>query len=246
MDLSYFDISAFICGEKLLLNPQRFFLLRDEFTDTLLREFGHRQHVFEAEGLALGGALDFDEAAGVVHHEIHVGSGVGILGVIEVQYRLAAEDATGDGGDQMAQGVVGDQSALAHVVDGVHQRDATAGDRGGARAAVGLDHVAVDGERALAQLFHVHGRAQGAPDQALDLHGAPALFAHRGLARHAAAGGTRQYAVFGRDPALTLALEEVRHLFFYADVAHHARLAELDEHRAFGVPGVVSGDPDVA
>jgi hypothetical protein len=31
-----------------------------------------------------------------------------------------------------------------------------------------------------------------------------------------------------------------------ADVAHHARLAELDEHRAFGVFGVISGDPDVA
>ena len=58
------------------------------------------------------------------------------------------------------------------------------------------------------------------------------LAASRGDAR---VRGARQHAVFGGDPALALAAQERRHAFFDRGGAQHARVAELDQHRAFGV-----------
>ena len=49
------------------------------------------------------------------------------------------------------------------------ERDVAAGDRRAARAAVGLQHVAVDVDRALAERREVDDAAQRAADQALDL-----------------------------------------------------------------------------
>ena len=51
----------------------------------------------------------------------------------------------------------------------VVQRDVAAADRRGARAAVGLEHVAVDGDLHLAHRREVGDRAQRPADQALDL-----------------------------------------------------------------------------
>ena len=47
-----------------------------------------------------------------------------------------------------------------------HER---AGDRGGAGAAVGLQHVAIDPHRALADAIEIDHHGSAAPDQALDL-----------------------------------------------------------------------------
>ncbi len=58
--------------------------------------------------------------------------------------------------------------------DGVGQRDVGAGDRGGAGAAVGLQHVAVDRDRVLAERGQVDRGAQRAADQPRDLVGAAA------------------------------------------------------------------------
>ena len=57
-------------------------------------------------------------------------------------------------------------------VDGERERDHAAGDRGAAGAAVGLEHVAVDVDRVLAERLEVDHAAQRAPDQPLDLDGA--------------------------------------------------------------------------
>ena len=91
--------------------------------------------------------------------------------------------------------------ARLHPGDAVVQRDPGAGDRGGAGAAVGLDHVAIDGDLPLAERRQVDDGAQAAADQALDLDRAAALLAGRGLAPRALRGGARQHAVFGGDPA---------------------------------------------
>ena len=53
------------------------------------------------------------------------------------------------------------------------ERDVAAGDRRAARAAVGLEHVAVDVDRALAERLEVDDAAQRAADQPLDLDRAP-------------------------------------------------------------------------
>ena len=60
--------------------------------------------------------------------------------------------------------------------------DKGAGDRGGARAAVGLDHVAVEVQGALAQRVEIDDGAQRAADQALDFLRAAGLLAARGFA----------------------------------------------------------------
>ena len=52
-----------------------------------------------------------------------------------------------------------------------------AADRGAARAAVRLEHVAVEPERALAERLEVGDGADGAPDEPLDLDRAPLLAA---------------------------------------------------------------------
>src|SRR5581483_3620282 len=89
--------------------------------------------------------------------------------------------------------------------------DVAARDRGGARAAVGLDDVAVDDERVFAQLLQVDHRAQRTADETLDLERPAALPALRRLAPGALAGGTRQHAVFGREPAAVFAAQPRRH-----------------------------------
>ena len=61
--------------------------------------------------------------------------------------------------------------------------DVAAGDRRGAGAAVGLQHVAIQGDGALAERLQVHHRAQLAADQALDLRGAAGLLAAVSFAR---------------------------------------------------------------
>jgi hypothetical protein len=104
----------------------------------------------------------------------------------------------------------------------VLRRHKGAGDGGGARAAVGLQHIAVEVDGAFAQLLQVEHRAHGAADQALDLLRAAALLAARGLAVAAGVGGARQHAVFGRDPAFAAAALVAGHLFFHRGGAQHA------------------------
>jgi hypothetical protein len=60
---------------------------------------GERQQRIEfvaTEGVALGRALQLDEAEAVVHDHIHVGLAVRIFGVVEIEHRHAAEDADRD------------------------------------------------------------------------------------------------------------------------------------------------------
>ena len=54
------------------------------------REVEQRIELVAAEGVALGGALHLDEAAAVVHDHVHVGLGLRVLGVVEVEHRHAA------------------------------------------------------------------------------------------------------------------------------------------------------------
>src|SRR3712207_6697795 len=79
--------------------------------------------------------------------------------------------------------------------------DVAARDRGAARAAVGLQDVAVDVDGALAEGLEVDHAAQGAPDQALDLDGAPVGPALGHVALLALAGGGGEHPVLRGQPA---------------------------------------------
>ena len=98
--------------------------------------------------------------------------------------------------------------------DRIGQRHIGAGDRGGAGAAIGFEHVAIERDLVLAQRLHVDHGAQRAADQALDFLRAADLLAGGGLAAGAGAGGARQHAVFGGDPAEALAATPRRQAWF--------------------------------
>ena len=56
----------------------------------------------------------------------------------------------------------------------------------------------------------------------------------------------RQHAVFSRYPALATAFFVRRHAVFHTGGAQHLGIAKLNQHRAFGVDGVATGDFDGA
>ena len=80
--------------------------------DALLGELHHRLHFFGAEGVTFGGALHFDEAAAVVHDDVHVRLGFAVLTVFEVEQRCAAIDTDRDGGNLAVQRVLFEFAAL--------------------------------------------------------------------------------------------------------------------------------------
>ncbi len=92
----------------------------------------------------------------------------------------------------------------------------------------------------------VDAGAQRAADQALDFQRAPALLAARGFAVAARVRGSRQHAVLRGDPAFALAAQERRDLVLHAGGAQHARLAEADQDRTFGMAGIAALDADLA
>ena len=122
--------------------------------------------------------------------------------------------------------------------DALGQRDKAAGDGGGARAAIGLQHVAIDDDLAFAQRRKIaRPRASERPDQALDFLGAAGLLARRRLAPHALMGGAGQHAIFRRHPALAGALQEGRRFFLQAGGDQDMGVAEFDQAGAFGMLG---------
>ena len=56
-----------------------------------------------AERLGLCRSLHLDDAARAGHHEIRVGVGFRILGIVEIEHRLAAIEPARHGGDVVAQ-----------------------------------------------------------------------------------------------------------------------------------------------
>ena len=103
-----------------------------------------------SEGLPLGGPLDLDEALGPRHHDVHVHLGRRVLHVVQVDDRGTEDDSDAGRGDRSRKG--SDRSRRsAELLEGIREGDVPARDRGRAGSAVGLDDVAIDGDRALAE-----------------------------------------------------------------------------------------------
>ena len=112
------------------------------------------------------------------------------------------------------------------------QRHPGAGDARCTRAAIGLNHIAVDGDGVLAERLHVDDGTQAAANEALDLHGA--TLAVGVLALAALAGRRRQHGVFRGHPAGLSSLSPARHALLDSGGAQHARVTELGQTRAVG------------
>ena len=110
------------------------------------------------------------------------------------------------------------------------------GDRGGAGAAIGLDHVAIDHDLALAEGMQIDYGTQRTPDQALDLLGASGGLAGIHLAAGALMRGARQHGVFCRhlSPCPSRASQGGPALF-EGGSAEHLGLTEGNEARALRI-----------
>jgi hypothetical protein len=118
-----------------------------------------------AERLLLGGALDLDEVAAGRAHHVHVGLRGHVFLVAQIEPGLTIHDADADRGHRGEQRVALGPLPGREPGHRVGQRNVAAGHRGGAGAAVGLEHVAVDDDGVLAQRLVVHAGPQRAPDQ---------------------------------------------------------------------------------
>src|SRR3954466_9753848 len=67
--------------------------------DALLREVDELVEGGARERILLGGRLHLDQPPVAGHDDVHVGVGVRVLGVVEVEERHAFDDADRDGGD---------------------------------------------------------------------------------------------------------------------------------------------------
>src|SRR3954469_15373594 len=72
--------------------------------DALFREVDELVENRARERVLLGGRLYFDQAAVPGHDDVHVGVGIRVLGVVEVEQRHAFDDADGDGGNGIDKG----------------------------------------------------------------------------------------------------------------------------------------------
>ena len=92
-----------------------------------------------------------------------------------------------------------------HPFEAIAQRDPGACDGCGARAAVGLQYIAVERNLPLAHRLQVRHGAQRTADEALNFLRTPAWFARRHFTARARVGCTGQHRVFRRHPATALA-----------------------------------------
>ena len=132
------------------------------------------------------------------------------------------------------------------LVQRSRQGDIRSGDRRGARAAIGLDDVAVEGDRPLSQPRQIHHGAERATDQPLDLVRPAADPALAGLALAALGPGTGKHAVLRGHPSGALAAQEGRDAILDGRGAHHPRVADADQHRSLRELEVVGHDLDGA
>src|SRR5262249_35097246 len=102
----------------------------------------------------------------------------------------------------------------------------------GSRAAVGLNDVAVDPNRAFSKCFLIGDRAKRPTDQSLNFQGAARLFSTCGFALGAFLSSPRKHAVFAGDPTLAGAFQKLWHPVIDRCRADDARFTELDEDTA--------------
>src|SRR6266404_1071422 len=108
--------------------------------------------------VAFRSALNLDECAAAVHDHVHIGFRIRILRVVQIEHRRPAVDAHGNGGYLAMQRICIQNALFQERIDGVGERDEPAGDGRGAGSAIRLQHVAIHGDRALAQALQVdHG-----------------------------------------------------------------------------------------
>src|SRR6185312_6543702 len=126
-----------------------------KLADTTRGEIEHGIELVAAKRVSFRRTLNFHESAAVIHHDIHVGFGLRILSVVEIQHRDAGENAYGDRRDLPVKRARYDRALLDQRFTSVRQRQVSASNRRSTRAAVGLEDIAVDGNGAFTERLEI-------------------------------------------------------------------------------------------
>ena len=116
------------------------------------------RHLGVVEGVVFGGRLHLDEAAGARHHDVHIDVRLRVLFVAEIEHGDAADQPDTGGRHVIADRHLLELAVLDQLAEGQRHRDEGAGDRRRARAAIGLQHVAIEHHGALAERAHIDDR----------------------------------------------------------------------------------------
>ena len=216
----------------------------DELGNALVAQIEQGIEALAVEGSLLASALELNHLAGVGSDEIHVDLGVAVLGIIQVEQGVAVDNAHRDGSNLARERDALDLAGLDPHSKGVVQRHPGTGNARRTRAAIRLDHIAVDGNGVLAERLHVDDGTQAAADEALDLHGAALTLGVLALAT--LTGRCRQHGILCGYPTGLGALAPARHALLDGGGTKHARVAELSQARAVGMFHNTTGELDGA
>src|SRR5229473_6462006 len=180
--------------DRLSLRP-------NQLLDSLSSQLQQLIHLFAREWLSLGRALDFDEAAIPGANDVHVHFGARVFVIFQIKQSRSVNDPDADGGNFGEDWRLFDFAFLQQPATSDRESYIRARDGRGARAAVGLQDVAVERNRAVAEHAAIRNRAQAPADQSLDFVRSPGRPAAANLSLSARMRGTRQHAVLCRDPA---------------------------------------------
>ena len=132
----------------------------------------------------------------------------------------------------MADRILRQHALGEEAVTGPSQGDPGAGDRSGAGAGVGLDHIAVDEKRALAQCLHIENGPETATDEALDLlRSAGEFHQFSGLSLRRRTG---KQSIFSREPAAMAAPAPAGHVLLQGNAAENSRSARAHDQGTQG------------
>ena len=193
-------------------------------------------------GLAFGRALNLDDPAARRGHHVQVHARRAVFGVAEVERQLAIHVTRAYGSHLIAQRRPRQHPGALQAIERQGERDEATRDRRGPGPAVGLEHVAVDHQSALAEPLREQCRAQRSADKPLNFPGSTAERPIAPVAVLAALRiGARVHLVLCGNPAVSTPLHEVGNALVDRRGAEQDRTPGAVQHRAL-CQAVKSGD----
>ncbi len=124
-----------------------------DFLEAFLGEGDEAEELLVGKSRFLAAALNFDEFSLAGHDDVEIYLGVLVLNVRKIEELAAFVEANAHGGDGVGERVFWNTLGVEECLDGEAGGKVGAGDRCGAGAAVGLQHVAVDPESVFSEFL---------------------------------------------------------------------------------------------
>src|SRR5260221_1236918 len=220
-------------GRPARLEAECAALQRVELDEALRGELEEDFELRPIERAVLARALHLHEPSLAAHDDVHVDVGRDVLHVLEIEQRLAADDAHTHTGHAPLHRRAAELALTDHPGKGIADSDGRPGDRGSPRSAIGLEDVAVHLEGVLAPGEIVEHGANAAADEPLNLLRAPPDL--RPLAWSSRLRRARQHCVFRGDPPFAASAPPGGDAFLDGRRAEHSRCTKGLETAALAI-----------